>query len=84
MLNLDQKIVLSASTWRDFYTNVPIEESLSIIKRKLEEDDQLHERTDLPTHAILELLQCCLQNSYFQEKDRFFSQVDGLQAFETS
>ena len=60
------------------YTNVPVREALEVIRKKLEEDQTLQERSQLPINAIMDLLECCLDNSYFQEKDRFYSQNDGL------
>jgi len=60
------------------YTNVPVKEALDIIRNRLEQDQTLENRTSLPVNAIIELLECCVNNSYFQEKDRFFSQNDGL------
>lgn len=60
------------------YTNVPLEESLEIIKKTLRDDVLLHERTELPLEGIMDLLECCLRNSYFQVKDKFYAQEDGL------
>ncbi|XP_074037086.1 uncharacterized protein [Leptinotarsa decemlineata] len=60
------------------YTNVPVEEVLQIIQRKLSEDGNLKERTNLPIEVIMELLGCCVRNCYFQLKDEFFTQDEGL------
>lgn len=60
------------------YTNVPLEESLDIIRAKLSQDQTLADRTELPLDGVMELLELCLRNSYFQVKDRFYAQIDGL------
>ena len=61
-----------------FYTNVPVKETLQIIQRKLFKDPTLEERTPLSVSVIMDVLVCCLNNSYFQEKDTFYSQMEGL------
>ncbi|XP_050307490.1 neural-cadherin-like [Anthonomus grandis grandis] len=72
----DQKI-----EWFDvesLYTNVPIGDSLKIIQDKLSNDTSLPSRTKLPLGGVMELLEVCLPNSYFQVKDRFYAQDKGL------
>ncbi|XP_050299707.1 uncharacterized protein LOC126738416 [Anthonomus grandis grandis] len=60
------------------YTNVPIGESLNIIRDKLSKDAAFSTRTTLPLDGVMELLEICLRNSYFQVKDRFYAQDEGL------
>lgn len=62
----------------NLFTNVPVQVSIDIIRRKLEKDNTLSERTDLPVTGILELLSDSLENSYFQLGDNFYIQKDGL------
>ena len=47
-------------------TNVPIDETVDVIHRKLteEEEEELVERTPLPVERITELLQLCLKSTY--------------------
>ena len=66
------------SIYRSFYTNVPLEESLDIVEYRLRDDTPFSERTSLPLEGVMELLRCCRHNSYFQVKDKFYAQDDGL------
>ena len=54
------------------YTNVPVKEALNIIQIRLEQDQTMENRTSFPVNAIIKLLECCVNNSYFQEKRSFF------------
>ena len=49
------------------FTNVPIDEAVDVIHRKLteEEEEDLVEWTPLPAERIAELLQLCLKSTYF-------------------
>ena len=47
------------------------------MKKKLEEDTELQNRTILPVNNILELLAFCLNNTYFVFKDTFYEQTKG-------
>ena len=47
------------------FTNVPIDESLTIVRNKLESDETLSERSPLSVKAIMELLEICLKSTYF-------------------
>ena len=47
------------------FTSIPIPSALDIINSKLQEDTDLHNRTNMTTHNIIELLDFCLNNTYF-------------------
>ena len=59
------------------FTSVPVDESLTIIKQQLEEDQRLQERTNLTPAQITELLSFCLKTTYFSYNDKFYQQVEG-------
>ena len=67
------------------YTNVPVDEALYVIKSELAKDQNLQSRTTLPLEGVMDLLGCCLQNSYFQIENKFFctgrQPSDGFIAF---
>ena len=48
-----------------FFTSVPINPALNIIKDVLEKDEKLKDRTVLSVQNITELLGFCLHNTYF-------------------
>ena len=47
------------------FTSIPIPSALDIINNKLQEDTDLHNKTNMTTHNIIELLDFCLNNTYF-------------------
>ena len=53
-----------------FFTSVPIKPALKIIKKLLEEDQTLQQRTTMTVNNISCLLEFCLTSTYytFQEK----------------
>ncbi|XP_030751614.1 uncharacterized protein LOC115879108 [Sitophilus oryzae] len=62
----------------NLYTNVSLEESLDIVEARLRDEVTFSERTSLPLGGVMELFRCCLRNSYFQVKEKFYAQNDGL------
>ena len=59
------------------FTSVPIEAATKIIKRKLEQDQQLHLRTTMKVEHITSLLEFCLKTTYFQFQGSFYEQING-------
>ena len=47
------------------FTSIPIPSTLDIINNKLQQVADLHNRTNMTTHNTIELLDFCLNNSYF-------------------
>jgi len=58
------------------FTNVPVGEVLTIIKVRLEQDNELDTRTSLSADNILKLVEFCL-TTYFQYGEKFYRQEDG-------
>ena len=58
-------------------TSVPIEPSIQIIKKLLEDDKSLHLRTKMTVNQIFCLLEFCLKTTYFTFQEKFFEQVKG-------
>ena len=59
------------------FTSVPVEPSIQIIKKLLEEDKSLHLRTKMTVNQISCLLDFCLKTTYFSFQGKFFEQVKG-------
>ena len=47
------------------FTLVPIEPAIDIIKKHLEENKELQQRTSMTVNNIISLLKFCLKNTYF-------------------
>ena len=59
------------------FTSVPTEPSIGIIKKLLEDDKNLHQRTNMSVNHISCLLEFCLKTTYFTFQGKFFEQVKG-------
>ena len=59
------------------FTSVPVETAISIIKKHLEEDKELHQRTARTLKQISCLLEFCLNNNYFTFQGKMYKQVKG-------
>jgi hypothetical protein len=59
------------------FTNVPTDDAVDVIHRKLTEEEDLVERTPLSAQKITELLQLCLKSNYFSYNGEFYEQRQG-------
>ena len=57
------------------FTSVPVESAISIVKKHLEEDRELHQRTALAVKQISCLLEFCLNTTYFTFQGKMYEQV---------
>ena len=58
-------------------TNIPVDEAIWIIRRKLEKDTSLSERCDLTIDQIITLLEFSLNTTYFVCDGVFYLQIRG-------
>ena len=59
------------------FTSVPIEPAIKIIKKLLEEDQTLRQRTSMEVNHIVSFLEFCLRSTYFTFKGRYYEQPEG-------
>ena len=59
------------------FTSIPIQPTLKIIKKLLEEDTSLHQRTTMAVKHIYCLLEFCLTNAYFSFQNKLYEQKEG-------
>ena len=59
------------------FTSVPVTESIEIIRRRLQNDPTLPQRTTLSADHVCDLLACCLNTTYFTFEGNFFQQTEG-------
>ena len=59
------------------FTNTPIQSTLEIVKRRLEEHEEISDRTNLEVSDILELLEFVLTTTYFTFRNEVYKQVFG-------
>lgn len=60
------------------FTNIPVNETLSIIETRLHNDISLNTRTKLPVNVIIELLKLCTESNYFELEGQIFRQDEGM------
>ena len=59
------------------FTSVPVDKALNVVRDRLINDDKLHERTPLSPDDVINLLELCLNCTYFQFQGDFYHQVHG-------
>ena len=59
------------------FTSVPIQPAITIIKKLLEEDQSLQQRTTMSVNNITCLLEFCLKSTYFTYHGQHFEQMEG-------
>jgi hypothetical protein len=62
---------------KSLFTCVPIDEALAAAKKRLKKDKNLKDRTPLSAERVLQLLEYCLTNTYFQYREEFYQQTQG-------
>ena len=59
------------------FTSIPIEEALQVTRKCLDQDRTLKDRTNLTVDDVLELLDICLNTTYFTYKGTIYQQKQG-------
>ena len=59
------------------FTKVPIDETMDVVKHKLQNDTSLEDRTPIPIETLCELIKLCLTTTYFQLGEKFYEQREG-------
>ena len=59
------------------FTSVPVQPAISIIKKLLEEDHTLQQRTTMSVNNITCLLEFCLNSTYFSYQGQHYQQQEG-------
>ena len=59
------------------FTSVPTTQATNIIKKLLEQDQELQQRTSLSIENITSPLEFCLSSTYFSFQGKYFEQLEG-------
>ena len=59
------------------FTSVPIEPAIEIIRKHLEDEEDLQQRTSMTVNHIICLLEFCLTHTNFIFQGRYYEQVEG-------
>ena len=76
-MHVESDEILVSFDVSSLFTNIPVDEAISVIRRKLEEDGTLGDRTFLSPERIAELLGMCLKSTYFSYGGSFYEQKEG-------
>ena len=60
------------------YTNIPIIDTLSIIKDYVNNDDQFTRKTAIPQDKLLDLVHLVLTTTWYTFNSQFYQQTDGV------
>ena len=59
------------------FTSIPLKSALEVVKKKLEQDTELHQRTTMSTQNIMDVLEFYLCNTYFLFHGNYYEQTQG-------
>ena len=76
-LKLEKDECLMSFDVKALFTSVPIQPAIQVIKKMLEVDQELKQRTSMSVDHIVSLLEFCLRSTYFTFKGRFYEQQEG-------
>ena len=71
---LEEGECITSSDVTALFTSVHVPSALEIIKKRLEQQTDLPDRSIMTADNIIELLGFCLNNSYFLFEDQFYEQ----------
>ena len=77
LLPFDKVILANSLDVVRLFTNAPIEKALEVIRKKLEEDKTLSDRTNLNANDMMSLLEFIMSTMCFQFDGQYYHQVHG-------
>ena len=77
-LTVEEDEVLVSFDVTSLYTNVPIKDTLLMIKGLLENDADLQAKTKIPSKDILNITEFLLIRTWYKYKEKYFQQTDGV------
>ena len=74
---LGPEYIIMSYDVKALFTSVPIQPSIDIITRLLENDPSLNNRTRMNIRQITSLLEFCLRSTYFTFQNKYYEQIEG-------
>ena len=75
-IQLQQDECIMSYDVKALFTSVPIGHAFNIIKKHLEQDKELQQRTTMTVNNIICLLKFCLKNIYFWFQGSYYEQLE--------
>ena len=76
-VKLQQDEIIISYDIKALFTSVPIQPVLNIIKNKLENDQDVKQRTSMSVCHITSLLEYCLRSTYLVFQGKYYEQLEG-------
>ena len=76
-IHLNQDQCMMSYDVKALFTSVPTTQATNIIKKLLEENQELQQRATLSIENIICLLEFCLNSTYFSFQGKYFEQLEG-------
>ena len=76
-IHLNEDQCMTSYDVKALFTSVPTTPATKIIKKLLEQDQELQQRTSLSIENILSLQEFCLNSTYFSFQGKYFEQLEG-------
>ncbi|XP_072178157.1 uncharacterized protein [Diadema setosum] len=76
-ITLEEHEVLVSFDVVSLFTNTPIDQSIQIVRDRLQKDSELHKRTNLTVDDIIKLLEFILSTTYFSFDGKIYRQKYG-------
>ena len=74
----DDEIMVSFDV-KSLFTSIPVNLALTITKERLQQDQNLAERTNMSVSNVMKLLEFVLTNNYFKHDGHHYKQFLGVQ-----
>ena len=72
----DDEIMVSFDV-KSLFTSIPVDLALTITKERLQQDQNLAERTNMSVTNVMKLLDFVLTNNYFKHDGHHYKQISG-------
>jgi len=76
--SVDENEIMVSFDVTSLYTNVPIKDTLLILKDLLNNDQDLKCRTNITPEVVLDITEFLLTKTWFKFNNKFLSQTDGV------
>ena len=74
-IKLEERECIMSYDVAALFTSIPVKPAIEVIRKRLEQDTELHQRTTMSIQNILDLLQFCLCNTYFLFQGQYYEQT---------
>ena len=78
---MDENAIMNSHDVVSLFANVPIKKAMEVIKKKLEEEKNLSNQTNLDTYDLISLVEFLMSSTYFQYYQQGYDAPMGSQVY---